>query len=426
MKKYILATALMGCLGAKAAFADVDLRFSWWGGNSRHEATIAAVDAFEKSHLGINIKTEYTGFSGHQTRKITEFAGRTEPDLMQINWNWLPQFTPKGDGFYDLSQLSDDIDLSQFDQASLDALTINGKLNGIPIGMNGRIMYYNKNTWDQAGIANPPKTWEDLKEAGRIFKEKLGEDYYPLFVGGEGQAGATLLRSYMVQKYGKSLIDEKNKRWAVSEEEILDMFRFYQELVDHHVIPTTKTYLAEGVVDEFESSNWVKGYYGGVYIWPTVTSKYADVLENKESLTMAGQPMLEDAKSSGIFFKPSMLFSIKKDTKYPKEAAQLLNFLLNEQQGVEILGLSRGVPLSKSALKTLDEKGLTKGLQVSGISYVLQQDNTIPTSVHFDNSKLYDLFNETIANIDYGKVTIKEAASNYYKKGNRILKRTIK
>lgn len=426
MKKTLLNTALILSLSSVAAYAEVDLRFSWWGGNSRHEATLAAVDAYQKANPDIKIKSEYTGFSGHQTRKITEFAGRTEPDLMQINWNWLPQFTPKGDGFYDLNALSNIIDLAQFDQSSLNAVTINGKLNGIPIGVNGRIMFYNKETWDKAGITDIPQTWEDLKAAGKTFQEKLGDDYYPLLVGGEGQAGATLLRSYIVQKYGKSMIDEENKQWGISEEEMVDMFRFYQELIDNHVMPTTKTYLAEGVADEFESPNWVKGYYGGVYIWPTVTDKYADVLANKEALILGGQPMLPDAKASGIFFKPSMLFSIKRDTKYPEETAKFLNYLLNEEDGVKILGLSRGVPLSKAALQVLDSEGLIKGLQVTGIDYVIAQDNSVATSVYFDDSKLYSLFNETIANIDYGKSSIEEAAADYYKKGNRIIKRAIK
>ncbi len=426
MKKHLLATAVICSLGASAVFAETNLRFSWWGGNSRHEATIAAVKAFQEANPDINVKMEYTGFSGHQTRKITEFAGGTEPDLMQINWNWLPQFTPTGEGFYDLNQLSDVLDLTQFDQASLDAVTINGKLNGIPVGVNGRIMYYNKDTWDKAGITEPPKSWDDLKEAGRIFKEKLGDDYYPLYVGGEGQAGATLLRAYMVQKYGKSLIDQEKQQWAISEEEMIDMFRFYQELIDNHVMPTTKTYLAEGVMDEFESANWVKGYYGGVYIWPTVTAKYADVLENKDALTLAGQPMMDGAKASGIFFKPSMLLSIKKATNNPQETAKLLNYLLNEEEGVKILGLTRGVPLSKAALAILAAEGESGGLTVEGIDYVIAQDNSIATSVYFDNSKLYELFNQTIANIDYGKASLEDAAKDYYKKGNRILKRAIK
>ena len=42
----------------------VTLRFSWWGGETRHNATMAAVEAFEKEYPWITVECEYSSWDG--------------------------------------------------------------------------------------------------------------------------------------------------------------------------------------------------------------------------------------------------------------------------------------------------------------------------------------------------------------------------
>ena len=67
----------------------VTIRFSWWGGESRHQATLAAVDAFMEEYPWITVECEYSAWDGWQDKVATQLAGGTAPDLMQINWDWL-------------------------------------------------------------------------------------------------------------------------------------------------------------------------------------------------------------------------------------------------------------------------------------------------------------------------------------------------
>ena len=68
---------------------------------------------------------------------------------MQINYGWLSQYSPDGEGYYDLYQLSDYIDLSGYSQADLDFGTVNGKLNALPIAYNSTVTFYNKDIFDK-------------------------------------------------------------------------------------------------------------------------------------------------------------------------------------------------------------------------------------------------------------------------------------
>ena len=126
MKRHILTIALATtalCTTANAA----ELRMSWWGGDSRHAATQEALKACGEKH-GHTINPEYTGWDGHFEKLTTQIAGKTEADIMQVNWPWLPIYSKNGDGFADLNAFSDTIDLSNWDASQLEDGTRNGKL----------------------------------------------------------------------------------------------------------------------------------------------------------------------------------------------------------------------------------------------------------------------------------------------------------
>ena len=46
------------------SYDECTLTISWWGGDSRHTATQAAVDAFMKAYPGITVETTYSAWDG--------------------------------------------------------------------------------------------------------------------------------------------------------------------------------------------------------------------------------------------------------------------------------------------------------------------------------------------------------------------------
>ena len=140
-----------------------------------------SVEQFQEKYPDISVKGEYTGWDGHLSRLTTQIAGNTEPDVTQTNWNWMPIFSKDGSGFYDMTSLSKELGVSNFPAASIEMSTNAGKLNGLPVSMTSRVFYFNKDSWEKAGLSYP-KNWDELMNAGPVFKEKLGEKYYPLVI----------------------------------------------------------------------------------------------------------------------------------------------------------------------------------------------------------------------------------------------------
>ncbi|MCW2473708.1 MULTISPECIES: ABC transporter substrate-binding protein [unclassified Symbiopectobacterium] len=429
MKKAILHTLIASSLAllAHQSFAadNVELRMSWWGGNGRHQQTLKAIEDFQKANPNITVKAEYTGWDGHLARLTTQIAGNTEPDVMQTNWNWLPIFSKSGDGFYDLNKQKGVIDLAQFEQKELNNTTVDGKLNGIPISVTARVFYYNTDTWAKAGLEYP-KTWDELLNAGKVFKEKLGSQYYPVIM--EHQDTLALLNSYMVQKYGIPAIDVKTQKFAYNDAQWADFFGMYKKLVDGHVMPDLKYYASFGKSNMYEMKPWITGEWAGTYMWNSTITKYSDNLQPPAKLTLGNYPMLPGAKDAGLFFKPAQMLSIGKSSKHPKEAAMLINFLLNSKEGVQALGLERGVPLSKAAVAQLRSDGVIKddSNAVAGLNQALTLPHEIGVSPYFDDPQIVALFGDTIQSIDYGQKTVDEAAKYFQRQSERILKRAMK
>lgn len=411
--------------GEKSALEDpnkkVELRFSWWGGDSRHEATRKAVDAFMKKYPNITVKTEFGGWDGWQDKYTAQMAGKSAPDVSQTNWNWLTIFSKDGNGFYDLNQLSKELGLENYDQDILKLTSVQGKLNGIPVSMAGRVFYYNKTTWDKFKVAIP-KTWDELLAAGGKFEKGS----WPIDIS--SYDAWLLAMTYVEQKTGKQFIDNDGKlQYTVDDIKI--GLQFYKDLMDKKVCETLEERVSEGGASDaavVTMKRWIEGNYAGAFEWTSSASKIGGPLKEKNMEMILGNlPIPSDAKSSGAILKPSMMFSINKETKYPKESAALLNFLLNDPEGVKLMSMERGIPLSKSAYDTLKADGKLKGLEFDGTEW-LKANKGVGISPYVEHSKLKAIYISTAENLSYGQKSVDEAAQYMYDEVEKALKSITK
>ena len=91
MKKVLamLLAALMLCCTAAAAGAEdqVTLRFMWWGGDARHEATIQVIEKYMEAHPNVVIEPEFGGSDGYFEKLSTQLYSGTAADIIKIAMN---------------------------------------------------------------------------------------------------------------------------------------------------------------------------------------------------------------------------------------------------------------------------------------------------------------------------------------------------
>ncbi|WEJ83178.1 ABC transporter substrate-binding protein [Kluyvera intermedia] len=416
----VIASLLLSCTSVWAQ-QPVELRMSWWGGNSRHQATLKALEAFEKTHPDIKVKAEYTGWDGHLSRLTTQMASGTEPDVMQTNWPWLIIFSKNGEGYYDLNKLKDQLDLSQYQAKDLQSTTVKGKLNGLPISVNAPVFYYNDTTWKKAGLSYP-KTWDEFFAAGKTFQQKLGNNYYPYSM--VDQDVILLLNAYMMQKYQKPMFDSSGK-FTWSEEQWAEAFNFVKRLSDDHILPSPKTLSSYGKGNLYEMKPWIAGEWGGLFTWNITIRMFANNMTPPAKLVLGDYVMQPGSDESGVYFKTAQMFSVAKSTKHPKEAAILVNFLLNDPQSVEALGLERGIPLSKAAETLLTEKGVIDPADpvVAGLRQAQSLHTTAVATPYIEDLQVIDQFTSAREKLDQGKLTTAQVAAEFRQQVERIVRR---
>lgn len=339
----------------------VTLTMSWWGGESRHEAYQKALEAFSAKNSNITVNPTFAAWSGWEDTMSTKFAGGVAEDVCQVNWNWLASYSPAGQTFLDLNSVTDYLDLSQFDDNALAACFVANSQQCVPVSMTGRIFYWNMTTFNKAGITEVPKTKEDLLAAGKAFQEKLGDDYYPMHLGAYDRM--ILMVFYLESMYGKDWADPETFTLNYTADEIAEGIDFIKELVDNHVCMSLPTYYGNnGDTAAHQSAEWISGKLAGIFEWDSSASKYADALDadNKDGFTVGEEIKFGDY--NGGFSKVSMGLAITQTCKNPAEAAMLINFILNEEEGASILGSECGVPASKSGLAAAQAAGAVDAL----------------------------------------------------------------
>ena len=339
----------------------VTLTMSWWGGESRHNAYQEALKAFSAANSNITVNPTFAAWSGWEDTMSTKFAGGVAEDVCQINWNWLYNYSANGQTFIDLNSVTDYLDMSQWDDAKLAACNVANAQQCVPVAMTGRIFFWNMTTFNKAGITEVPKTLDDLMNAGKAFQEKLGDDYYPLHLGAYDRM--ILMVFYLESKYGKDWADPTTSTLNYTADEIAEGIDFIKSLVDGHVIMPLPTYYgANGDGATHQSNEWITGKIAGIFEWDSAASKYQDALdeENKPGFTVGEEIKFGDY--NGGFSKVSMGLAITKTCEHPAEAAKLINFLLNEKEGAEIMGSECGLPASKAGLEAAQAAGKIKEL----------------------------------------------------------------
>ena len=408
MKKFIacLLTAVLA-LTAVAAMAEGSLTFSWWGGDARHEATQAAVDAF-KAQTGADVVCTYSAWSGWEDKMSQYFASDSAFDVNQVNWNWLFSFT-NADGsskFYDLNEVADVIDLSQFDEGALAQCTVDGKLLAIPVSMTGRIFYWNKTTFEKAGLETP-KTLADLMAAGPIFAEKLGDECYPLALGSYDKM--ILMVHYLECKYVKDWVVDGKLNYT--KDEVVEGLAFIQSLEDAHVIPSAETLTGDGADSLDKNPKWMEGKYAGIFEWDSSASKFEKALNEGQEF-IVGDYFTDMGEYQGGFTKVSMAMCIANTAADKKLAASLIEFLLNSEEGARLMNSQRGIPLSKKANALCLSEGLLNEKVAEANSKVMAWcKNALDPKFEAAALKNNDgVYADAMEGLSYGDYSVEDAA----------------
>ena len=182
-----LSMALAGCGGASASDSDkptlssepVTITLDWWGSDTRVKLTEAAVQRFMKANPNITVEMINADWGGYWDKLNTSIAGGNAPDVMQMDESYLSTYATQG-SLYDLSKVSDYLDLSNMDESNKKA----GQIDGVQVAAETSVtlagVIVNMNILDELGLELPDATkwtWDEFEDFAQQIVDKSGGKY---------------------------------------------------------------------------------------------------------------------------------------------------------------------------------------------------------------------------------------------------------
>ena len=394
----------------------ITIRISWWGSQTRHEMTQAALELFKSKNPNVNFEMEYLSGPDYITKLATQAATGQMPDLFQTDYSWISQYVKKG-LIADLNTYVQDgtIDFKNVSKNVVVMGQSDGKQYAVPFGLNTTSMFYDPAVFAKAGIngIDPKWTWTDYDKILTTVYNQTGVAALPLYYHIPES-----LTEISVRQQGLRLFAADGTSLGFDDPAVIQpMFQRILDLtkagvyVSPDIWSTSKTTEDNGLVLGTASTA-----YGG-------SNQLVSYLKAaNRDLSITSVPFNGD--KSGAFVKPSMMLSVSETASEPIKAmsAKIINFLINDPDVAKIIKDERGVPVSTVTREIVRADASETSKKV--VDYVqFIEENSLPGDGWAPEraSEVYSVIVDLYMQVAFQKVTPENAAKTFMTKANEIL-----
>ncbi|MFI2210932.1 ABC transporter substrate-binding protein [Streptomyces sp. NPDC020141] len=204
-----------------------------WSAPSEVKAMKDNVDRFMAAHK--NIKVKIVGnMTDDKINQALRAGGSNAPDVVSsFSTTSVGKFCATG-AFTDLNPFlkKSDIDPTKvFHKPLLDYTQFNGNQCSLPLLSDAYGLYYNKDAYEKAGIAAPPKTWSEFDEVAKKLTKTKGDSYEQLGFMPNYHGYETTISHYVPQ-WSPTYFDAEGKSNIAKDPAFRKMMTYQKELVD--------------------------------------------------------------------------------------------------------------------------------------------------------------------------------------------------
>jgi multiple sugar transport system substrate-binding protein len=303
---------------------------------------------FEEDNPGVEVELTLVGYDALHDKLITSISGANPAyDVVLIDDIWYAQFAEAGWLLDVTDRVSSNMKDDVYDKA-WEIVGYNERLYGLPWLLDLEYFFYNEQILNEAGIENPPTTWEEVVEQSKIIKEK-GIVEYPM-VWSWAQIEALICDWVTLLKGNNGEFFDENNKPAFNNEEGIETLTWMKETIDSGLTNPASLSANEEEVRRIFSQGNAAFTINWVYMY--------ELLNNPDESNIVGQtqlalmPVFEDAKAEGIesaSITGSMGFSVTKNSSNEDLAYDLIEFMTSKD--IQTRYADHVTPMYKSVMK---------------------------------------------------------------------------
>lgn len=372
------------------------------------------IDLFEERYPGIKVRLEI--IADDPIRKITtQIVGGDAPDVFYwsdiylaplVDWGVLMDLQP----FIDRDE---EIRLDDFFPEGVELFREGDRLYGLPVNLGVRVLYFNKDLFDKAGVPHPDDTWtrEDFLQAAKVLTKDFDND------GRTDQFGT--LSPHLspspfpwIKANGGRLFNEDQSRCFFNEPAAREVFQFAVDLVlKYGVAPTPAELRGYGggmmsLIYLFQMQR-VAMFSGGAYM--LTEFKYLPF-----NWDIAPLPRLRAGRPVAFWGGANM---IPKQTRHPQEAFKFARFFSSEEAQILLAGIRNAIP----ALRPVAEKHLEGPPESIHVFLEAIADGHSQPRFSWYREFLSKSFSRDFELALLGRQSVEQAVENMTRKGNKFL-----
>ena len=383
----LLVSTLTSC-GFQNSQDGITVTLSGWQSSPTEKQLLEQVlHQFESQHPKLKVILEIINDQYMDVIK-TRLIGDAAPDVFYLDAFEAPLLMKYGVLEPLNSYINAQFDLADFEPNLLKAFQLDGRTYGLPKDFSTLALFYNKQAFQDAGIDQPPQTWDELRDYSQILTVDTNRDgrndRYGFGVSPE------LSRQYfMMTAFGGRLIDrQENAAFFTSGslkglQLIIDQYRKDRTSVQPSDVgaSTGSELFGQGKVAMAIEGPWAIPYLQETF--PKLQFATAEV------------PTVNDKKGTMAY---TVAYVMNKKTKHKEAAWQLISYLTSPEGMNAWAKEGLVLPSRKSVLQELgyaDNPLYAPFVKGADYATIWQAGETLPTILtHFNNQFISALIGE--------------------------------
>jgi multiple sugar transport system substrate-binding protein len=281
----------------------------------------------------------------YKTKQALDLRSKAGADVISIDGIWVGEFAQAGylKSFTDVAGADTEKweGWSQIPQSVQGLGSFEGKRYGIPIGTDGRVLYFNKKLFAQAGLPADwqPKSWQDILDAGTKLKALPGVT--PIQINaGTAMGEATSMQGALPLLAGAGGEIWKEGKWTGASQPVKDMLDFYAKVYRGGLGDPLLQQEAKGRDKSFQqfAANKIGILGEGDYFWRSVVEPKNGIAKIADRDQSVGYALIP-AKNPGAGLRGQDFVSmsggsvrvLNPNSKFPNQAFELLTFMASAE-----------------------------------------------------------------------------------------------
>ncbi|WP_367128697.1 extracellular solute-binding protein [Saccharothrix sp. HUAS TT1] len=301
-------------------------------------------EAQKAKGVDVTLRLEQNGTADedYKTKVALDLKTGGGGDVVELDGIWLGEFAQAGH----VKPLADVVGAAEVDawdgwrqipDAVQDLGEFDGKRYGVPVGTDGRVLFYNKELFARAGLPTDwqPRSWDDVLDTAARLKALPGVSPLQLNAGA-AMGEATTMQGVLPMLVGAGTEVHDNGRWQGATAGVKDVLGLYQRIYRDGLGDPVLQQEAKGRDRSF--ALFAQGRIGILlesdYFWRSVVHPGTGVAKMADRDAVVGWALIPARRpGAGVGGQDFVSMSgggvrvVNPNTDYPRQAWELVEFL---------------------------------------------------------------------------------------------------